>query len=643
MIVLIGYGGSAAITPAHAQEQVGPVIRAFEPPLEPLAQHVPIEAGFYMRVSDRAKWQTILGSISDPGQADDALFEHVDDVAFMAASWRQHTQAVMLCVPRDATAFSRYLGITTRPPHSERDGVRRYRIGARRWMATNGTVFIFDELGPESQIFELTVALLGDDKKLSLHDDERFIGAVKDVDVDASFLLFFDEPWAVRQGRDDRWQRFRPRWLPALTFGMVEGHLGPRQVRCHINARRSRHELPLPNAVHAGQLQLLPEQTMFVWTRLLDAETFVEGIQDFISRRDSPLMWHLVRGLLEADLNGELPLRQIGPRFTMCMLDSPKPGRPRVAIFFEAGDAAWAVETIVGIGQAAANHMRIERGARRDVVEHVEVGHRGHTLHTFKLPDSAGLDTTWRLEPLRPTVTAIADQIIIASEPQVAMEIIDWHRKSVSQATGSAGSMFALPILEQWVNDSRHGGDDTQVRLFANLRRMSNHLATWQRLLKDDGSPLLNSAWYQELARYWNDSPVQLGARLRNHEPGRVQVIRVLEGRPAAKARVRPDDIIVGFDNKLLSMDDAKSELKSLLSGGEHKLRIERDGKLIERRVILPDYSPESLRGLLMNVGAAMGELSRMSNLIESVTYRQHGTATNGFTADLNVNLSPER
>ena len=57
----------------------------------------------------------------------------------------------------------------------------------------------------------------------------------------------------------------------------------------------------------------------------------------------------------------------------------------------------------------------------------------------------------------------------------------------------------------------------------------------------------------------------------------------------------------------------------------------------------LPEINEESLRGLLMNVGMGMGELAAMSTLIDSVTYRQHGTDTDAFKAELNVNLSPGR
>jgi hypothetical protein len=98
--------------------------------------------------------------------------------------------------------------------------------------------------------------------------------------------------------------------------------------------------------------------------------------------------------------------------------------------------------------------------------------------------------------------------------------------------TARAAGEYTRPSVRNWVEMSARGGDDSQIRMFVDLQRLAPHLDEWRKFHADDAR-LQASAWFQELRRYWDDAPVQLGARLRNDQPGKVYVVRVLDDRPA--------------------------------------------------------------------------------------------------------------
>ncbi|MCH8970312.1 MAG: PDZ domain-containing protein, partial [Planctomycetes bacterium] len=197
----------------------------------------------------------------------------------------------------------------------------------------------------------------------------------------------------------------------------------------------------------------------------------------------------------------------------------------------------------------------------------------------------------------------------------------------------------------RWATASETPGRVTQVRGFLNPRQIAAQLAALQPLLLADDSELLRSEWFQNLRDYFQATPVRLGARLRkdnSQTPGKVYVMRTLEGRPA-HGKLRPGDYILGIDGELLSLEAPKEDLRQKLqakpSGGLRTLRIERHGRVSDVEIYLPKPSPQSLRGLLVGTGNAIQLLADLGNVVERITYRQFGAKPFELQAEIILKL----
>lgn len=607
------------------------------PELEPLARHVPIEASFYARFSDRARWRSLLGNRPLSGEISDSLagidrqglLSELDHIAVAARTWRDHAQAVIVCQPADPKAFAKKLGVSGLEPQAARGAVRRYK-SSRLWVATNDKVFIISEFGDASTMFMQAEALLADGGQ-SLLDDEAFQTRLKhDHSQGQAGLLYVGPSWQMRQGLIQEPRGLRPAWLPDLDSVMVRFYIDEGAVRCAIVGVRQHPELPLPNAIHPAQLKLLPNSTLAAWSQLFDTEGFVERLPDYLSRKESRLYWHLVQTVLNLDYTGTISLREVGPRCTVCILSATAAVNPHIAMILEAPKAAAVADTLAQAFKDAMAMLEARRGAERsDEVPPAAIEYKGFRIHRFTLQHGSGVFGLWEFSDLQPVIFGIGDQLIIATDAIVARKIIDTHK---------AGD-FGRAVFSKWARASQRGGDDTHIRVFADLAGAIGHLARWEPILARDES-FTGSDWFQGLTRYWNDSPVQLGARLRNEVPGKVLVIRVLEDRPAYYARLRPNDLIVGIDGELLNIEDAMAELKRRLTGGRHTLRVERHGRIHELEVDLPRSNRMSLKAMLLDTGKAIHHLKALGNTFGTVLFKQFGTDPALLQAELTLTIT---
>jgi hypothetical protein len=611
-----------------AQEQSLPALP------EPLARYVPIEAGFYLRLSNRDGWLKTLG-LQDRSAVSGAVqwalpefMSGLDHLVIAASSWREHRQAVIICKPEDPDAIARSLGLARMEPRQTLGGVRQFELPDRTWVATDGQVFVFSEFGPETALFGCTVRLLNGQSS-SLLEEKSFRSFLGRVRGSNDGLVFIAEDWKTRQGSGDAADPLRPRWLPDLQYGGVELFLQPGRVVCQLLAVRRQPQLPLPNAVYPAQLQMLPATTLVAWTQLVDVAAFIGRLPDYVSRNDSPLHWHLVQALQDADLNGELALREVGPRTTLCLLAGGERGAsPRLGLIIEAAHAEALAETLAEIIHNVAEFSRIRQGLQDPPITCRTETFQGHVIREF-LP-SGPAESAALPNGLRPAICAAGQQIILATQASVVQDML----------TARAAGEYTRPSFRNWVEMSARGGDDSQIRMFVDLQRLAPHLDEWRKFHADDAR-LQASAWFQELRRYWDDAPVQLGARLRNDQPGKVYVVRVLDDRPAWWARLKPEDLIIGIDGQLLSLEDAKAELRSHLTGGRHRLRVERHGEIVELTVDLPPLTGKSLRGLLDDTAIALAQVAALGAYVGTVDYRQYGTDPAALQAELVFSMRP--
>lgn len=602
---------------------------------EPLARYVPIEASIYFRMSDHRKWLELLGSVEEPasirGENVQSLLAGQPRVIALP-SWRKRKEMITICAPNDAAAFATLLKTSAGEAFKQDDRVSVYHLPSGLWAATNGRVFILSDIGSGSAIFDQSVKMLSDPKRKSLLDDRRFREYMRRVKPSAAGVLFVDESWERRLGRAEPDPQARPAWLPDLESGCVEIHMEPERIVCRLTGTRRELHPPLAQALDAAQLKLLPASTIAAWTVPIEAASLIEFGTRYLPRNKPSFYRQLARTVETYDLTGLLPLSELGPRSAWCLLaGGERAGTLRWAGMIEAKQAASAVATLSQICRGVAGVINAHQAtAVREVgVQTADYkGHRIHELTITRLDEERGSPL---FGEFRPSMCALDNQIVFASEPSVIREIID----------ASQQSAYALPMLKRWAAENRNSSGRTQARGFADPKLMALELTRLQKALQTDDEELLQNEWFQSLRDYFNATPVRLGARLRKDNaqtPGKVYVMHVLEGRPSDGV-LRPGDYITGIDGELLSLtnptQDLKKKLRAKPGGGMRALRIERHGQVREVDIYLPKPSPKSLRGLMDDTGNAIGQLAALGAVVRRITYHQFGASSAQIDAEI--------
>ena len=605
--------------------------------LEPLARYVPNDAGIYFRISDHEKWRALLGRVGAFAELPDpeiqALLVGQPRVIALQSWCQRGREMIAICRPNDAEAFARALEIKSAERVREDGKVKVYHTSRGLWIATDGKVFVLSDIGSGSAMFEQSARMLAGHERASLLDHRRFRDDVRWADPQASGLLFVQR----RPTDDDRLLQFRPAALPHLQTACVQIHLEPDRVRCMLRGLRSVRELPYQQVLSADQLQLLPASTIAAWVLPVDMASIVAFGVRYLPRSRPSFYHQLARTVETYGLHGIMPLAELGPRATWCMLAGGQSDDAlRLAYITEAKQASQAVTTlsricesiaaIINTHQAAASHeITLESSTYQD--------HAITTLRVTRLTDAEPGGGLW--SDFQPSITAIGNHLVVGSDPSVVKEIIDASRNAA----------YALPEFRRWATAPEIPGLQTQVRGLLNPRRIAAQLAALQPMLLADDSELLRSEWFQNLRDYFQTTPVRLGVRLRKDNtqtPGKVYVMRTLEGRPA-DGKLRPGDYILGIDGEFLSLEAPKEDLRQKLQakpgGGLRTLRIERHGRVSDVEIYLPKPSPQSLRGLLVGTGNAIQLLADLGNVVERITYRQFGAKPFELQAEIILKL----
>ena len=622
---------------------------------EPLARLVPIEASIYFRMSDHEKWSALLGGsdpLGTPDTPDLNSFLAGRPRAVAMLSWQKRPEMITLCQPNDPAAFAAALHLGPAELVRHQDGVKVYHLPGGQWAATNGQAYVFSDIGEGSALFSQSMRLmLPKTERKSLLDDPRFGAYMRQVDSRASGVLFVDEPWEQRLGRLDTQDRFRPAWLPNLQSGYVEFHLDPGQVRCKLHAARRGRQLgrvgqdpPLSQRgnrrVQTHPTHLLPRSTIAAWTMPVDMLSLVKWGTRFLPRNQPSFYRQLARTVETYDLTGLMPLTDIGPRSTGCILSRPQAAGPiRLAWIIEAKRTAAAVAALAQMCRGVAAVINAHQLTAAHKVEVMTSKHAELEIHELRITRIDGNSESEIFGDIRPSFCAVGDHIVLASEPTVIHEIIDAWRQDG----------YALPMFEDW--DAEGSGSaiptyvGTRIRGFADPRKLAAELLPLQRALTSDDEALLENEWFTSFRDYFNATPVQLGARLQRDNPqtpGKVLVRHVLEDGPSA-GKLRPGDYILGIDGELLALasptEDLKKKLLAKPSGGTRSLRIERHGKIREVDVLLPKPSSKSLRGLMLDTGQAIGYLAALGDTVETVTYREIGDSAAQLNAEIILKL----
>ncbi|MCH8853997.1 MAG: hypothetical protein IID41_15310, partial [Planctomycetes bacterium] len=549
-------------------------------------------------------------------------------------SWRQRgREMIAICRPNDAEAFARALEIKSAERVREDGKVKVYHGSRGLWIATDGEVFVLSDVGSGSAMFEQSARMLAGHPRASLLDHRRFCDDVRWADPQASGLLFIQR----RPAEDDRRLQFRPAALPHLQTGCIQIHLEPDRVRCLFRGLRSARELPYQQVLRVDQLQLLPPSTIAVWVLPVDMASIVEFGVRYLPRSGPSFYRQLARTVETYGLHGIMPLSELGPRATWCMLaGGQSEDALRLAYITEAKQASQAVATLSRICESIAGIINTHQAAASHEIALEASTYHDHAITTLRVTRLIGAEPGGGLwSDFQPSITAIGNHLVVGSDPSVVKEIIDASRNRT----------YALPEFQRWATASETPGRETQVRGWLSPRRIAAQLAALQPLLLADDSELLRSEWFQNLRDYFQATPVRLGVRLRkdnSQTPGKVYVMRALEGRPA-DGKLRPGDYIVGIDGEFLSLESPKEDLRHKLQarpgGGVRTLRIERHGRVSDVEIYLPKPSPQSLRGLLVGTGNAIQLLADLGNVVENITYRQFGTKPFELQAEIILKL----
>ncbi|MCH8963894.1 MAG: hypothetical protein IIB58_02950 [Planctomycetes bacterium] len=605
--------------------------------LEPLARYVPNDAGIYFRISDHEKWRALLGRVGAFAELPDSKIQALlvgQPRVIAMQSWRQRgREMIAVCRPNDAEAFAGALEIKSAELVREDGKVKVYHGSRGLWIATDGEVFVLSDVGSGSAMFEQSARMLAGHERASLLDHRRFCDDVRWADPQASGLLFIQR----RPAEDDRRLQFRPAALPHLQTGCIQIHLEPDRVRCLFRGLRSARELPYQQVLRVDQLQLLPPSTIAVWVLPVDMASIVEFGVRYLPRSGPSFYRQLARTVETYGLHGIMPLSELGPRATWCMLaGGQSEDALRLAYITEAKQASQAVATLSRICESIAGIINTHQAAASHEIALESSTYHDHAITTLRVTRLIGAEPGGGLwSDFQPSITAIGNHLVVGSDPSVVKEIIDASRNGT----------YALPEFQRWATASETPGRETQVRGWLSPRRIAAQLAALQPLLLADDSELLRSEWFQNLRDYFQATPVRLGVRLRkdnSQTPGKVYVMRALEGRPA-DGKLRPGDYIVGIDGEFLSLESPKEDLRHKLQarpgGGVRTLRIERHGRVSDVEIYLPKPSPQSLRGLLVGTGNAIQLLADLGNVVENITYRQFGTKPFELQAEIILEL----
>jgi hypothetical protein len=609
--------------------------------VEPLARYVPNDAGVYFRISGHEKWRAMLdrvGAFTElPNSQIEALLVGQPRVVALQ-SWQQRAgEMIALCRPIDAKAFAKALELKAAELDREDGQVKVYHASRGFWIATDGAVFVLSDTGSGSAMFEQSARMLAGHERASLLDHRRFRDDVLWADPQASGLLFVQR----RPAEDDGPSPFRPPALPDLQAGCVQIHLEADRIRCTLRGLRSTRQSSYERVVRADQLQLLPPSTIAAWVLPVDMASIVEFGIRYLPHSQPSFYHQLARTVESYSLHGVLPLSEVGPRATWCMLaGGPANGPLRLAYITEAKQASQAVTALSQICEGIAGVINTHQAAASHEFALVSSTYQDHaitTLRVTRLIDQVAGSGLW--SDFRPSITAIGNHLVVGSDPSVVREIID----------ASRSGKYAQREFRHWAATPTSPDRQTQVRGFLDPRRIAAQLMALQPLLLAEDSELLRGEWFQNLRDYFKATPVRLGARLRKDNtqtPGKVYVMRTLEGRPA-DGKLRPGDFIIGIDGALLSLEEPKEDLREKLQakpgGGLRTLRIERHGRVSEVEIYLPKPSPQSLRGLLVGTGNAIQLLADLGNVVENITYRQFGDKPFELQAEIILNLrSPD-
>ncbi len=633
-------GRAQSVDRSGASSPASPVPTSLDQ-TEPLARYIPIEAAVYARLSDDRLRQLFHGDADGPQSELQELLKHRPRIIAMP-SWRNRKEVITLCRPERPADFARAIGAVPDAVIGEDGPVRVYRLPGPKFAASDGAVFVFSDIAMDaSALFGQSVRLLSDRRRRSLLDDSRFRQYLQDADPQASAVVFVDEPWSRRQGAQDPGERYRPSWLPDLESGCLEVFLDDGQVRCRVRCRRRTGAAPLTQAIAAPQAALVPPGAAAAWMVPVDSISMIEFVSRYLPQSQSSFARQLARVVAETELKGILPLSDLGPRTTWCMLSGVSGGNIDVALLIEARQPELAARTLGQICRGIADLVNTHETAINYEAEYTSAAYKGRTVYQLSIHALDGSAVIWPvLMDTQPSISAIGDQVVLASNVAVLQALID-HATQAADAP-------AAP-LQPWVQAAQQPHDDTQIRGFIDPARLASALQPVQQSLGSRDSGLLTSQWFQSLRDYFQDTPVQLGARLRRDNtatPGRVLVLSVLEGRPA-DGRLRPGDYIAGIDGSTLALDDPTEDLRLKLqarvAGGKRTLRVERDSRLLDVDVFLPRAPDKSIVGLLDDTTKAIQALEALGRRVEIIDYHQHGNDPQRLDAEVTLRLRSQR
>jgi hypothetical protein len=309
---------------------------------------------------------------------------------------------------------------------------------------------------------------------------------------------------------------------------------------------------------------------------------------------------------------------------------------PLVGAIVQDRHAVSSAAILAEICEGLARTINLNYSAEGDVVFFKTKKYKEQTIHQIAFSPLIDAGRAWELLGEMKAAFAVIDgQMVFGSNVSVIQDMIDARGRSD----------FALPLFAEWVREDARRKEHTRSRAYLNPAATARWLEPLRGVLEDTNSELLQSAWLQRLRSYFSDTPVQLGARLAKDDPenkGKIYVLDVLEGRPAY-GKLRAGDFIVGIDGQWLAetstRDDLRKKLIAKPEGGPRVLRIERYGKFKDVTIDLPRVSNKSFHGLLSDTSSAINYLKRLGEVVDHVSYRQYGSHSRIFQAEVVFHL----
>lgn len=360
------------------------------------------------------------------------------------------------------------------------------------------------------------------------------------------------------------------RWLDAFEVGVLGLYV--RDGRTEIVAREAviaDQEFVYRPRVRPHSLEMLPQSTLAAWATTIKPDEIWDSLEEDPPHETVGRLMRAVRSRIDADSFRSEVLDRLGPRMITvlgCEFATDE-RRPLVGVLLECV----ATDDVL----AKLDNM-VDPLTDADPVGELTLrksDHLGTTIYELQLarPPQGSVRSMAQLfaQDLRPALAVMDGWLITSTSPQHVRQILDAARG----LTPSLGDMVNLQVERERIR--RSVGVVVVQPAFA-----VSTLRFWRQLLNESVQPV--------------DAPQPgetLGVALSDQSADGRVVIASVDSNGVSAATLRPGDVILACDGKVLSLSDTLSHFSQLISQRQDDrriaLRLMRDDRLMDVEIAL--------------------------------------------------------